>query len=103
MAQFDIYKNPGTKSQEVPFLLSVQNDHISSRTGATVVVPLRLNMTPVETLAPLVQVPGFGVCVMSADELFAIQTVLLKKAVASLLLEDRAKIRPAFDKLFGDY
>lgn len=103
MAQFDIYKNPGSKAKEVPFLVSVQNDHITSRTGATVVIPLRVNMTPVETLAPVMHVSGFGACVLSTDELFAIDTALLKKSIAALSAEDRAKIRPALDKVFGDY
>ena len=40
---------------------------------------------------------------MSTDELFAIETSLLKSVVASLAYEDRIKVRPALDKLFGDY
>lgn len=103
MAQYDIYLNPGKRAQEVPFLVSIQNDHISSRTGATVVVPLRRGWAPVETLAPLVGVEAYGDFVLSTDELFAIDTSQLKKRISSLSLEDRLKVRPALDKVFGDY
>jgi len=103
LAQFDIYRNPGKKQEEIPFLVSVQNDHISSRTGATVVIPLRANAQPVEIMAPLVEVPGQGRFVMSTDEIFAIDTARLKAKVAALGVEDRAKIKPAVDKVIGDY
>ena len=103
MAQFHIYPNPGTKKAEIPYLVAVQNDHISSRTGATVVIPLRANAQPVEILAPLVDVPGQGLFVLSSDEIFAIDSIRLKAAVGSLGIDDRAKIRPALDKVIGDY
>ncbi|WIM05093.1 MAG: CcdB family protein [Candidatus Nitricoxidivorans perseverans] len=48
--QFHIYPNPGVKKAEVPYLVAVQNDHITSRTGATVVIPLRANAQPVEIM-----------------------------------------------------
>lgn len=103
MAQFDIYRNPGRSAKDVPYLLNVQNDHISSRTGATVVIPLRCNVAMVETLAPKVRVGDAGEFVMSTDEIFAIEASLLKRLVASLSYGDRIKVRPALDKLFGDY
>ncbi|MBI4985278.1 MAG: CcdB family protein [Rhodocyclales bacterium] len=103
MAQFDIYPNPGAKKDDIPYLVCVQNDHISSRTGATVVIPLRRNAQPVEILAPLVEVSGAGEFVLSSDELFAIDTTRLKQPVGRLSSIDRTKIRPALDKVFGDY
>lgn len=103
MAQYDIYPNPGSRKQEIPYLVSVQNDHITRRTGATVVIPLRANSMPVEIMAPWVTVDGVGLLVLSTDELFAIETGRLKGAVGRLSLEDRAKIRPAIDKVVGDY
>jgi len=103
VAQFDIYRNPGRNSKDVPFLLSVQNDHISSRTGATVVIPLRTNALAIETLAPKVRVGDYGEFVMSTDDLFAIEASFLKAPIGSLELGDRGKVRPALDKLFGDY
>ncbi len=103
MAQFDIYPNPGLRRVEIPYLVSVQNDHITSKTGATVVIPLRANAQPVEIMAPLVEVAGQGAFVLSADEIFAIDTARLKASVATLNLVDRAKIKPAIDKVIGEY
>lgn len=103
MAQFQIYPNPGNKKTEIPFLVAVQNDHIVNRTGATIVIPLRANAHSVEILAPLVEISGIGSFVLSTDELFAIDTARLKSPVGFLSTADRAKIRPAVDKLLGDY
>ena len=103
MAQFDIYPNPGTHRDAIPFLVSVQNNHITSRTGATVVIPLRANAHAVEILAPWVTVAGHGRLVLSADEIFAIDATRLKQPVGVLAMDDRAKIKPALDKVLGDY
>jgi mRNA-degrading endonuclease toxin of MazEF toxin-antitoxin module len=103
VAQFDIYTNSGTKRVEIPFLVSVQNDHITSKTGATVVIPLRANAQPVEILAPLIEVSGYGQFVLSTDEIFAIDNARLKVPVAVLSIVDRAKIKPAIDKVIGEY
>ena len=103
MAQFHIYPNPGTKKAEIPYLVSVQNDHITTRTGATVVIPLRANAQPVEIMAPLIDVPGQGLFVLSTDEIFAIDATRLKFPVGMLSLADRAKIKPAIDKVIGEY
>ena len=103
MAQFDIYPNPGTRKIEIPYLVSVQNDHITSKTGATVVIPLRANAKPVDIMAPLIEVSGQGQFVLSTDEIFAIDTARLKAPVAKLNINDRAKIKPAIDKVIGEY
>lgn len=103
MAQFDIYHNPGTRRADIPFLVSVQNDHITSKTGATVVIPLRANAKPVEIMAPLIDVRGYGQFVLSTDEIFAIDTIRLKSPLATLGVADRAKIKPAVDKVIGEY
>jgi len=103
LAQFHIYPNPGTKKAEIPYLVSVQNDHITTRTGATVVIPLRANAQPVEIMAPLIDVPGQGLFVLSTDEIFAIDATRLKFPVGMLSLADRAKIKPAIDKVIGEY
>lgn len=103
MAQFDIYPNPGLKKVEIPFLVSIQNDHITSKTGATVVIPLRANAQPVEIMAPLVDVAGKGAFVLSTDEIFAIDTTRLKAPLAKLSTNDRAKVKPAIDKVIGEY
>lgn len=103
MAQYHIYPNPGTKQTTIPYLVAIQNDHITSRTGACVVIPLRTNAQPVDIMAPLVEVPGVGAFVLSADEIFAIDMARLKQPVGMLGMADRAKIRPAIDKVIGDY
>ena len=103
MAQFHIYPNPGTKTAEIPYLVAIQNDHITGRTGATVVIPLRAGAQPVEIMAPLVEVPGQGLFVLSTDEIFAIDTARLKLPVGILSSADRAKIKPAVDKVIGEY
>ena len=103
MAQFDIYPNPGTKKIEIPYLVSVQNDHITSKTGATVVIPLRANARPVDIMAPLIEIAGKGQFVLSTDEIFAIDTARLKAPLAKLSVVDRAKIKPAIDKVIGEY
>ncbi len=103
MVQFDIYANPGTRKLEIPYLVSVQNDHITSKTGATVVIPLRANAQPVDIMAPLIEVPGQGSFVLSTDEIFAIDTARLKAPVATLGMADRTKIKPAVDKVIGEY
>lgn len=54
-------------------------------------------------MAPFVEVPGVGAFVLSADEMFAIDVVRLKNPVGRLSMADRAKIRPAIDKVIGEY
>jgi mRNA-degrading endonuclease toxin of MazEF toxin-antitoxin module len=103
LAQFHIYPNPGSKKVEIPYLVAVQNEHIASRTGAIVVIPLRADAHPVEIMAPLVEVPGQGLFVLSTDEIFAIDSARLKQAVGMLSLADRARIKPALDKVIGEY
>ena len=103
LAQFHIYLNPGARKVEIPYLVAVQNDHITSRTGATLVIPLRADAHPVEIMAPLVDVPGPGLFVLSPDEIFAIDAARLRQAVGMLSTADRAKIKPALDKVIGEY
>ena len=88
---------------DIPYLVVVQNDHITSRTGAAVVIPLRANSQPVEIMAPWVDVPGVGPFVLSADEIFAIDVARLKHPIGMLSLADRSKIKPAVDKVIGEY
>lgn len=103
MAQFDIYPNPGKRKVEIPYLVSVQNGHITSKSGATVVIPLRAIAQPVDIMAPLIEVAGKGQFVLSTDEIFAIDTARLKTPIAVLSIVDHAKIRPAINKVIGEY
>lgn len=101
--QYQIYPSPGSNSKDIPFLVVVQNNHISSRTGASVVIPLRANVSPIEVMNPLVDVPGHASLVLSADEIFTIDNVRLRNPVGSLSMEDRLKIKPAIDLVIGDF
>lgn len=101
--QYGVYPNPGGNKKDIPFLVVIQNNHISSWTGASVVVPLRANVPPIEIMNPLVDVPGHGPLVLSADEIFTIDNVRLRNPVGSLGMEDRLKIKPAIDLVIGDY
>ena len=101
--QYQIYPSPGSNSKDIPFLVAVQNNHISSRTGASVVIPLRANVPPIEVMNPLVDVPGHGSLVLSADEIFTIDNVRLQNPVGSLGMEDRLKIKAAIDLVIGDF
>ena len=103
MPQFDIYPNPGQKHLDIPYLVVIQNNHISSRTGTSVVIPLRANSQPAEIIYPLVTVPGVGDLVLSSDEIFAIDNTRLRNPAGTLSLADRSKIRPAIDKVIGEY
>ena len=101
--QYHIYPSPGNNKKDIPFLVVVQNNHISSRTGASVVIPLRANVPSIEIINPLVEVPGHGDLVLSADEIFAIDNARLRNTVGSLSMEDRLKIKPAIDLVIGDF
>ena len=101
--QYQIYPSPGSNKKAIPFLVVIQNNHISSRTGASVVIPLRIGVPPIEVMNPPVDVPGHGLHILSADELFAIDNTRLRNPVGSLSLEDRLKIKPAIDLVIGDF
>ncbi|MFA7318512.1 MAG: hypothetical protein WC029_13295 [Sulfuricella sp.] len=49
------------------------------------------------------QVPGRGQFVLSADEIFAIDNARLKLPVSTLSTGDRVLIKPALDKVIGEY
>lgn len=66
-------------------------------------IPLRANVQPFGIMAPLVEVPGVGAFVLSVVEIFAIDVARLKQPVGMLGMSDRAKIKPAIDKVIGEY
>ena len=103
MPQFDIYPNPGQKKLDIPYLVVIQNNHISSQTGTSVVIPLRANSQPAEIIYPLVTVPRVGDFVLSSDEIFAIDNTRLRNPIGTLSVLDRSKIKPALDKVIGEY
>lgn len=101
--QYQIYPNPGSSLKDIPFIVVVQNNPISTRTGASVVIPLRAYVQPIEVMNPLVNVPGYGSLVLSVDEIFTIDNVRRHNPVGSLSMEDRMKIKPAVDLVIGDF
>ena len=66
-------------------------------------IPLRASVQPFGIIAPLVEVPGVGEFVLSVAEIFAIDIARLKRPVGMLGMVDRAKIKPAIDKVIGEY
>lgn len=91
------------KEIRVPYPVSIQNDHITSKTGATAVIPPRAHPQPVEIMSPLAEVAEKGLFVMATDEIFAIDSSGLNSPIAVLSKTDRAKIKPALDKVTGEY
>jgi hypothetical protein len=103
MAQFDVYPNPGQNKIDIPYLVAIQNNHIVTHTGTSVVIPLRTNSITLETICPPVEISGIGSFVLSTIEIFAIASHRLRAPVGTLSLTDRTKIRPAIDKVIGEY
>ncbi len=103
MAQFDIYPNPGQGKIDVPFLVVIQNNHVATHTGTSIAIPLRTNSITLETICPPVEVPGAGQFVLSLIEIFAIANIRLRNRVGTLSFADRGKIKPAIDKVIGEY
>lgn len=104
MARFDVYAHPLAAMRKfTPFLLDVQNDHISGL-DSRVVIPLRaatLYRTRLRDLNPAFEVASREV-VLDTAALAAFPARELIKRVASL--ESRsAEIVAAMDCLFGAY
>lgn len=100
MAQFDVYRNPNTKSAStVPFLLDVQSDFLAGF-STRVVVPL----APAQSVGKSAQRlhPQFLIddtsMVMMTEHLAAVQKVALGAAVLSLA-QQRDEIIAAMDFL----
>lgn len=95
MAQFDVYKNKNSKTnQKVPFLLDIQNDILKSL-STRVVVPLVLDMKPAKILNPIFTIEGL-IVTMSTAELAGISIENLELSVCSLQ-EKRDEIIAAVD------
>lgn len=104
MARFDVYPHPDAAlRRNTPFLLDVQNSHISGL-ATRVVVPLRtasLVGQPMRDLNPAFDVAGKKV-VLDTAALAAVPHTELKKAVDNLAARSGA-IVAALDVLFGAY
>ena len=104
MARFDVYQQPDAALRRTtPFLLDVQNTHISG-IATRVVVPLRtahLVALPMRDLNPVFEVTGKKV-VLDTAALAAVPCAELKKAVDNLAAHSGAVVA-ALDVLFGAY
>lgn len=104
MARFDIYPHPdAVLRKKTPYLLDVQNNHIS-RIATRVVIPLRaanLFTQPMRDLNPAFDVAGKQV-VLDTAALAAVPSAELKKPVLNLASQSAAVIA-ALDVLSGAY
>lgn len=99
MAQFDVYKNPGSRtSKQAPYLVEVQGRFVESL-STCVVIPLveTHSFTGASVLNPLVPVNGVEYLASTA-EITAVPRSLLGQPVASVL-PYRTEIINAIDRL----
>ena len=104
MARFDVYPHPdAVLRKKTPYLLDVQNDHIS-RIATRVVVPLRpvaYFPQPMRDLNPTFKIAGQEM-VLDTAALAAIPSAELKRPLLNLSTQSAA-IVAALDVLFGAY
>ena len=104
MARFDVYANPeAAERKHSPYLLDVQNNHISAL-STRAVVPLRREAMfgpPARNLNPALTV-GNDLVVLDTATLGAVPVQALRKPIANLR-EAHALIQEALDALFGAY
>lgn len=99
MAQFDIYKNPGTRtSKHAPYLIEVQGKFVDAL-ATCVVVPLvgKEYFTGAKILNPLIAVNGVEY-VLSPAEITSVLRTVLGKPVGSAQAY-RSDIVAAIDRL----
>jgi len=104
VARFDVYRHPDAALRKsTPFLLDIQNDHISGL-ETRVVMPFRSLKTmgpPLRDLNPLLDIDGTQV-VLDAAAIAAFPASELRTPVTNL----RARadlVANALDTLFGSY
>lgn len=105
MARFDIYRNIGPNSTDVPYVIDVQCD-LLRELETRVVIPCRrrgqLQSAQIPPqLAPVIEIEGVP-CVLETHYLAAVPVRLLKAKVASLAA-DQAKITAALDFLYQGF
>jgi toxin CcdB len=99
MAQFDVYKNPGSRtSKQAPFLVEIQGKFVESL-STCVVIPLvdRQYFTGATVLNPVIVVNGGGYH-LSTAEITAVPRTILGQVVTSAL-HYRSEIIAAIDRL----
>jgi len=99
MAQFDVYKNPGSRtSKQAPYLVEIQGRFVESL-STCVVIPLveTRYFTGASVLNPLIPVNGIEYLASTA-EITAVPRSLLGQPIASVL-PYRTEIINAIDRL----
>ncbi|MCI4399115.1 MAG: CcdB family protein [Campylobacteraceae bacterium] len=101
MAQFDVYANPNPNTnKEIPYLLDVQADILSSL-ETRVVVPLVIQSKTAKHLNPVFEVKNKKV-VMSTSQIAGVPLSVLGEKVANLK-DKRAEIIAAIDFLITGF
>lgn len=101
MAQFDVYANPNPNTnKEIPYLLDVQADILSSL-ETRVVVPLVIQSKTAKHLNPVFEVKNKKV-VMSTSQIAGAPLSVLGEKVATLK-DKRAEIIAAIDFLITGF
>lgn len=105
MAQFDVYRNSGSYSKMVPFVVDIQND-ILSNLDSRVVIPLQsvdylkeMNIAVISRLNPMFTVCDIDV-VLAPQQMAAVRVRELGIKVDSLAIS-RNEIISALDVLSG--
>lgn len=105
MARFDVYRNTGAHSAEIPYLLDVQSDLLHDLETRVVIPMRRRDRFPAVTI-PDNLTPTFKVekveCILETPKLAAVPRRLLKKPVASLAAS-QFQITAALDFLFQGF
>lgn len=99
MAQFDVYKNPGSRtSKQAPYLVEVQGRFVDSL-STCVVIPLveKQYFTGATVLNPVIKVNG-GEYFLSTAEITAVSRTIIGQPIASAL-PYRPEIIAAIDRL----
>jgi toxin CcdB len=99
MAQFDVYKNPGTRtSKQAPYLVEIQGRFVESL-STCVVIPLvdKQYLRGATVLNPSIAINGVEYF-MSTPEITAVSRAILGQPVASVL-SYRSEIINAIDRL----
>lgn len=99
MAQFDVYKNPGSRtSKQAPYLVEIQGRFVESL-STCVVIPLvdKQYFTGATVLNPIIQVNEVEYF-LSTAEITAVPRSILGQPVASVL-PYRSEIIAAIDRL----
>ena len=101
MAQFDIYRNMNTATnQTFPYLLDIQND-LLSMLHSRVVVPLAVGVTPVRHLNPVFEIDG-NKYIMSTTEIASVPLSMCSEKVTNISHE-RETIIDALDFMINGF